>query len=522
MSNKYSLQRLLWTIAGAEIPILEKCRTDHKKFAAIGATIAMTAFIAFLSGTSAAWYFTQSGTDTTGNIGWAVAFGLVWSTLIFCIDRSLVITMKKNPEKSTKTWWVVPFVSRALLALIIAFMVSIPLELVVFEDFIAEQEYFWTENKSNVLSQNSRANRASIETSRHIEEGNNSLKRLDGQKAGLESEKSNLQQQLANEQAKLNHPTTAAYRQASEGLRNANAHITSLQHQVSQTTDQHIRQTLYTNIRVWQGKKRACSATMTSEVKKWNLPINENIKALKAEIVSKSEEIAQKQKELGETQNRVIEDQKRRANLNLQRDSLVDAHDKTMKQGNHFIQNFEILEYAVSVKDIDCLECNGTKKIKGEPCSVCHGMGKQRTERPTEFYFLWLIRLLFFIIELLPTVVKIVMPLGAYDRMFCAEEKDMEKYLNSPEYLGRIRNMHDMEIKSHEEQLKAQQDAENEIRNKIMEELKNAQMQIAEAALSNWKEKELNKIRPSSANVLAETSSQADPISDVNEQQDYE
>ena len=203
MSNKYSLQRLLWTIAGAEIPILEKCRTDHKKFAAIGATIAMTAFIAFLSGTSAAWYFTQSGTDTTGNIGWAVAFGLVWSTLIFCIDRSLVITMKKNPEKSSKAWWIVPFVSRALLALIIAFMVSIPLELVVFEDFIAEQEYFWTENKSNVLSQNSRANRASIETSRHIEEGNNSLKRLDGQKAGLESEKGNLQQQLANERAKL-------------------------------------------------------------------------------------------------------------------------------------------------------------------------------------------------------------------------------------------------------------------------------------------------------------------------------
>ena len=100
MENKNTFQRILWTIAGAEIPILEKCRTDHKKFGAMGATIAMTSFIAFLSGTSAAWFFTQSGTETSGKIGWAMAFGIVWATLIFCIDRSLVITMKKYAEKT--------------------------------------------------------------------------------------------------------------------------------------------------------------------------------------------------------------------------------------------------------------------------------------------------------------------------------------------------------------------------------------------------------------------------------------
>ena len=85
MENKNTFQRILWTIAGAEIPILEKCRTDHKKYGAMGATIAMTSFIAFLSGTSAAWFFTQSGTETSGKIGWAMAFGIVWATLIFCI-----------------------------------------------------------------------------------------------------------------------------------------------------------------------------------------------------------------------------------------------------------------------------------------------------------------------------------------------------------------------------------------------------------------------------------------------------
>lgn len=80
-------------------------------------------------------------------------------------------------------------------------------------------------------------------------------------------------------------------------------------------------------------------------------------------------------------------------------------------------------------------------------CTNCNGTGHITTDLPTEWYFLWLIRLLFFIIELLPTVVKIVMPIGAYDRMIYAEEKDMKKYLESSTYLDRIRNMHDMELK---------------------------------------------------------------------------
>ena len=54
--------------------------------------------------------------------------------------------------------------------------------------------------------------------------------------------------------------------------------------------------------------------------------------------------------------------------------------------------------------------------------------------------------------------------------------------------------MHDMEIKAHEEQLQYQQDTEKEIRAKLMEELKAAQIEIAEAAVKKWRETELNRI----------------------------
>lgn len=505
MENKNTLQHILWTIAGAEIHVLEKCRTDHKKFGAIGATIAMTSFIAFLSGTAAAWFFTQSGTETSGKIGWAMAFGMVWATLIFCIDRSLVITMKKNPEKTSKTWWVVPFVSRALLALIIAFMVSIPLELVVFEDFISEQEYLWNENKSNMLSRNSRANRASQEAQEHIDEGNNSLKRLDAQKLSLEEDVEALKQQMSAEKAKLNNPNTMAYNQAHNGQKAAIARIASLRGQLLHA-DQWQKNNIKYSIAEWQRKCNSYSAIMRSEVAKWNKPINEKIADLNEQITNKEEEIKHKIKELDNTQGQVIADQSRRAILIQQRDSLVNAHDETMKQGNHLIQNFEILEYAVGKKNVDCATCHGKGKIKKAnnsgymqdiQCATCNGIGHITTNLPTEWYFLWLIRLLFFIIELLPTVVKIVMPIGAYDRMIYAEEKDMEKYLASSTYLDRIRNMHDIELRNHEEQLRVQKEAEQEIRKKLITEMKYAQWEIAETAIKKWKEKELQKLEVS-------------------------
>lgn len=516
MANQFSLQKILWNIAGAEISVLENCRTDHKRFGAIGATISMTTFIAFLSGTSAAWYFTQRGSDTAGSIGWAIAFGVVWACLIFCIDRSLVITLKKNPERKSKYWWAVPLGSRALLAGIIAFMVSIPLELVVFEDFIKEQQYFWNENKSNALSQNSRANRLSLEAQNQIEEGNSSLNRLEGQKTILLEEKENIQSRISNEETKLNNPTTLEYKDANRRYNQAISTANTLQRKLSNLQQQYNSDTLnrpsirnqMSSVQAYlkeQNRVRAsCKEVMESEIEKWNKPIKQKIEELKIMVAQKEKEIDHKGKNIDATQNLISEAQYRRTQFEQQRDSLVDEHGKTMHEGNHFIQNFEILEYAVGRQLIDCDRCKGSGKINNEKCYHCRGDGKIMSDLPTEWYFLWLIRLLFFIIELLPTVVKIVMPMGAYDRMVYAEEKDMEYYLNSSSYLERIRNMHDMEIKAHEDQLAEQKALETEIRAKLMQELKEAQIEIAETAVRKWRETELLKLEVEGLDKLSE------------------
>ena len=259
---------------------------------------------------------------------------------------------------------------------------------------------------------------------------------------------------------------------------------------------------VHAQIRTQQAKRNTCNSIISAEIAKWNKPINEEIAELQNQIKVKEEEIAQKKKDINDTQSQIAVDTKRRTNYEQQRDILVQQHENTIKEGNHFIQNFEILEYAVTPQDIDCVRCKGKGKIKNENCFSCYGTGKVKGERPTEWYFLWLIRLLFFIIELLPTVVKIVMPIGPYERMVYAEEKDVENYLSSPDYLAKIRSMHDIETKAHEEQISAQIAAEQDIRKALMDQLKAAQIEIAEAAINQWRESELIKMNLTQQNSL--------------------
>ena len=128
-----------WWIAGCEVDLLKQddCRTDRQKYAAIGAVILMTSLIAFVAGFSAAWWFTQTTAQPDGNVTLSALFGVFWALFIFCVDRSLVITLRKcKGDKWHK--FIGPFVLRAILAVFIAGMISIPLELMVFKGAIVQ------------------------------------------------------------------------------------------------------------------------------------------------------------------------------------------------------------------------------------------------------------------------------------------------------------------------------------------------------------------------------------------------
>ena len=118
------IRRFFVLCSGADRALLETCSEgEQNKYAGIGATVFFTALMAFI----AAAYALYTVFD---NVYLAVPFGLVWGLLIFNLDRFIVSTLRKRDG-----FWkeFVQASPRILLAVVIAVVISKPLELKIFE-----------------------------------------------------------------------------------------------------------------------------------------------------------------------------------------------------------------------------------------------------------------------------------------------------------------------------------------------------------------------------------------------------
>jgi hypothetical protein len=120
---KYSrFQYFFWLIAGSEISVLKECKNDYNRHATSGALIFATCLIASVIAGFAGYTYGNN------NIAAAVIVALIWGYLIFCIDRFMVISLKKDPTipDDEQPFWK-PLSTRLLFAFIIAFFMTIPL-----------------------------------------------------------------------------------------------------------------------------------------------------------------------------------------------------------------------------------------------------------------------------------------------------------------------------------------------------------------------------------------------------------
>ena len=129
------MKRFFWFCSGANISILRTwdCSTEHNTYAGIGATIFLTAVLASISGGYALWTVFQS-------YPYSISFGILWGILIFNLDRYIVMSIQKR-----RGWFgaffrqVATASPRLLLALLIASVITVPLELRMFEREIIDQ-----------------------------------------------------------------------------------------------------------------------------------------------------------------------------------------------------------------------------------------------------------------------------------------------------------------------------------------------------------------------------------------------
>lgn len=132
--------------SGADKSLLNTCSEgEQTKFAGIGATVFFTAVMAFIAASYALY-------TVFDNVWMAMAFGFVWGLLIFNLDRFIVSTIRKRERFGAEFLQALP---RLVLAIIIAVVISKPLEIKIFEKeintvLLKEKNKMALDNKNQV------------------------------------------------------------------------------------------------------------------------------------------------------------------------------------------------------------------------------------------------------------------------------------------------------------------------------------------------------------------------------------
>lgn len=118
------LKRFFILCSGADKDLIYSCSNgEQNKYAGIGATVFFTAIMAFIASAYALFTVFDS-------VYPALLFGVVWGLLIFNLDRFIVSTIRKR-----ENFWgeLIQASPRIVLAMIIAVVISKPLEIKIFE-----------------------------------------------------------------------------------------------------------------------------------------------------------------------------------------------------------------------------------------------------------------------------------------------------------------------------------------------------------------------------------------------------
>ena len=463
--------RFLWFVAGADIEMLSLCPLDHKKYEAIGMTILMTSLVGFAAGSSAAWYFTEDAL-------WTLVFGMFWSLLIFSIDRSLVVTLKKDPYK--KSYYVLPLVFRGFLAILVGGIMSIPLELLVFNGFIQND----IENyKSDLLKQQ---HQDSFDAQQAAEYDSKSksldqlLKSESNKKDDIITAINDKRSERQREANMLNHPNTTTYN-------NAKANANGLQRQLNELyslSNSDYRRNRIPGLRSQISHQRS---VMASERNAWNSKVNARISELDNEIAQLSDALRVAKETIARTDKEKQRVDSTSVSYQARAEESINKTDERFRNGNNFTLYYAVLAHAIYK----------THKVTHERMGTD---GKTYTYETEEFvnkdfmFLLWFIRAMFFVIELLPSIVKVVSKAGQYELRVYHQEEELKKYLHSQEYQDYCYKMlhGDNQL---EMDLQAQRhDAEKKVQHDIIQAIINAEESVAKDSIDNWEKLEKGKM----------------------------
>lgn len=124
------ISEFLIKCSGADTDILQACpKSERTKFVGIGATIFLTSILAGVSGAYAIFF-------TFENLFISLLFGVLWTLIIFNLDRYIVSSIRKQGNFKKEFYVSIP---RIIISVLLAITISKPLELKLFDGSISKK-----------------------------------------------------------------------------------------------------------------------------------------------------------------------------------------------------------------------------------------------------------------------------------------------------------------------------------------------------------------------------------------------
>lgn len=500
------VHRLLWWCAGANIKVLDECPTEHAKYYGIGGTIVFTALMASFAGGYA--FFTAFH-----NIPLSIFFGLFWGALIFNLDRYIVSStgIGDGTSKITKDEWISAS-PRLVLALIIGFVISTPLELKIFEREInVEMQKMINEERTNIkggltdlrFEIQGRKDRIA-ELDKELENIENNVR---GGDVILESGNNDLAEvrreiaQLRSQQnrAMSNYVDTRNSAQRYESLvdrginieenrrrqRSEEARMRSYERQVSDYRDR---------LRSQEARERDIirSNDARETVLRENLQnteemvmneknrINAEIQELERRLASKNTEADEVSTQFNGLMARLIALERLSSRFDTTYSEASSVNKMQVPNQNSRSDTSTNISESPSVGNTALAAPSGRQVVK------------IRESKTPVFYAKWMIALLIICIEIAPILFKMMTEAGTYDDRLAeiAYQSDVQK----KKFISDINEKINTELKISNNSNQNKINAELKANQDLVEAIANAQAEIAMVAIEEWKKKQIETV----------------------------
>ena len=445
-------QYLMWLIGGSEISILKNCPADYNRHATIGFTLLMTCLFAAVAGGYAGYFFSES-------IGASTVVALIWGLLVYSIDRSMVVSLKKNPEKKQNYW--PQLIVRAILGFLIAFFISIPLELLIFKESIDMQVQVdrirGIKDFGQEVSGTYKPEKYEAEENRQQQKADKLQKALNDLPPTEEyRSKKEVQDQAIQQETVLNQQLQAVRSQKNRFLGAVPRIIAYRPDGTSYDRGPNKSSSQWRNYLAKRQEESRVTAALQQQQAERTLAEQTLVSYLDGWRKEKNIEL-----------NLTLEDGRtagiRKKKANDDTDSTRRIYQQTIKNQNGFVRRFVALENAANADE--------SRDLLG---------------------LLWLVRAIFILIEILPTVVKNFTPTGQYDWAIYQAEKDFIEIT-----LQERTNL--LQADAQQEQIEARRQQsfrlqhEGDIHDEIVKKLADVQTSIAKRVLDEYERQQISQ-----------------------------